>query len=293
MAAARNTPVAASMAVRDVLTGPARAATVLAVTPAAVHLSVPADVPLSVPDTGPEPAGSERAGVDPSGPGAVPHVVSLLASDAAALPLGLRLTLPSAAAPFAGIAAGAPALVGSGRVCLRGLDLVVGRWWDPGVRRRLGPGARADAAAVRAALELLPPYPPGIGDAALDLADALAAVPRLVGLGPGLTPAGDDLLCGALAAVHGFGGDEPAAALAAAVRAHAHRTTPLSAALLRVAADGYTFRELLTLLAALAAGTDVTRPLATLQGVGATSGTELARGALLVLHGLDEGREAA
>src|SRR5215470_4085255 len=61
----------------------------------------------------------------------------------------------------------------------------------------------------------------------------------LVGLGPGLTPSGDDLLCGALVALYAIGEAEAARALYAAISGAAHRaTSPLSAAFLRAAAEG-------------------------------------------------------
>jgi hypothetical protein len=72
--------------------------------------------------------------------------------------------------------------------------------------------------------------------------DPKAAVDRLLGRGPGLTPAGDDLLCGALAATVLFGIDDHR--LAEAVRrrlAGSHRaTTGLSGQLLlrALAGDG-------------------------------------------------------
>jgi hypothetical protein len=71
------------------------------------------------------------------------------------------------------------------------------------------------------------------------------AAELLAGLGPGLTPAGDDVLAGAAAAVvafgdaTGFGGLRRTSWLAAATHVHVTvRTTPLAARLLRLAAAG-------------------------------------------------------
>ncbi|WP_198014077.1 oxamate carbamoyltransferase subunit AllH family protein, partial [Phycicoccus elongatus] len=63
-----------------------------------------------------------------------------------------------------------------------------------------------------------------------------SAVATLIGRGNGLTPAGDDALAGALLAACALGGHQ---ALATAVLANTHRTTSLSATLLRAAAEGY------------------------------------------------------
>ena len=71
------------------------------------------------------------------------------------------------------------------------------------------------------------------------------AAELLAGLGPGLTPAGDDLLAGAAAAVvafgdpTGFGGGRRSSWLAAATHPQvAARSTPLAAQLLRLVAAG-------------------------------------------------------
>jgi hypothetical protein len=62
-----------------------------------------------------------------------------------------------------------------------------------------------------------------------------AAAQQLAGLGPGLTPAGDDYVLGAMAALWLLGERDPLPAMAAAC---ATRTTLLSGAFLRAAAQG-------------------------------------------------------
>ncbi len=108
-----------------------------------------------------------------------------------------------------------------------------------------------------------------------------SAVPALLGLGPGLTPLGDDVLGGwlatALATRHpGLGPVRSAVALSAR-----ERTTTLSATLLACASRGEVVPELRNLLVALVAeGADVAgveRAVAALAAVGDTSGA----GALL------------
>lgn len=108
---------------------------------------------------------------------------------------------------------------------------------------------------------------------------------RIVGLGPGLTPSGDDALIGLAAAL--WATDHPARGfLAHVVEDVAVRTTAVSAALLRHAADGEFSQRLQTLLGALL-GDDESAVDAALEWAiewGATSGTDCLVG---VLFGLD------
>jgi hypothetical protein len=85
------------------------------------------------------------------------------------------------------------------------------------------------------------------------------ALVRLVGLGAGGTPAGDDFIVGFLAALWAArGGDEGRAAflqvLGSAVRALAPRTNDASRAYLEAAADGEVSEALTRLVSAVAAG---------------------------------------
>ena len=122
-----------------------------------------------------------------------------------------------------------------------------------------------------------PDRPLADGDAK-PLADA---VRRLVGLGPGLTPAGDDVLAGALVALAATGGDAAALdRLVAPLRPH---TTIVSAALLRCAAAGRAVPQLARFVTAAAAGRAVPAMVQDLLRVGSTSGTALAHGALAAL----------
>jgi len=108
-----------------------------------------------------------------------------------------------------------------------------------------------------------------------------AAVPPLLGRGDGLTPVGDDVLAGWLVAGHAVGrAIEP---VRTAVRAHAHRTTTLSAALLADAAAGECLPEFRALLLALATGHGVSPAVAALAAIGHTSGAGMLLGAHLAL----------
>jgi hypothetical protein len=105
-------------------------------------------------------------------------------------------------------------------------------------------------------------------------------VSRMVGRGDGLTPYDDDVLCG-WTAVHraaGIATDE----VDAAVRAHRHRTTLLSATLLDCAARGEVIPEFAAFVVALGTPAEADRA-ATLAAVGHTSGAGLLHGARLAL----------
>ncbi len=119
------------------------------------------------------------------------------------------------------------------------------------------------------------------------------AVRRLVGRGPGLTPLGDDVLSGWLAAHRAHGLTTPH--VDAAVRAGLGRTTQLSATLLDCALEGEVLPELGAWLSA-AVATDpiaLARRTHALLAVGATSGAGLMAGALLAFDALDTTERAA
>lgn len=114
---------------------------------------------------------------------------------------------------------------------------------------------------------------------------AAAAARPLVGLGPGLTPSGDDALAGMEAALHAL--CHPAAGfLATALENVTDRTTAVSATLLRHAARGEFAERLHRLLAALLGEDDAALPGAIERAVdwGATSGMD---GLIGVFAGLD------
>jgi len=109
-------------------------------------------------------------------------------------------------------------------------------------------------------------------------------VASLVGRGDGLTPYGDDVLCGWLAVHRAAGVATPA--VDAAVLALAGRTTLLSATLLDCAAHGEVIPEFAAWLGAL--GTPAEEALtARLAGVGHTSGRGLLEGARRALEELE------
>jgi hypothetical protein len=274
--------------VRDLLTGPVRPAAVVAAGPRAAYLDV----------------GGRLVAVVAAGGVRLPCAVVLV--DPAALPPGVAVSGPAGPGPALAIgtesADGSALAVGEGAVHVGGHRAVaVRRWFDPRVRLTgLDPAAvarlRATVRARPCGDALLPAG--AAGRLAEQLADGRhrAAVSELVGRGTGLTPAGDDLLAGALAALRAA--RSPAAdGLGAAARALAPgRTSHLSAALLAAADEGAVVPEAEAVLRALvpapaagvAVGAAVDRAAGRLLGVGHTSGWHLAAGlAVGAAHALD------
>jgi hypothetical protein len=108
---------------------------------------------------------------------------------------------------------------------------------------------------------------------------------ELIGLGPGLTPSGDDFVGGALIALRAAGRVELAERVAAwALRLAERRTSRISRAHLACAAAGEGHEALHQLLAALEKGeAAIARALDALDRVGHSSGRDAAAGALLSL----------
>jgi hypothetical protein len=106
------------------------------------------------------------------------------------------------------------------------------------------------------------PEPGVLGDLAQDLTAAALAgrsadpgVRGLVGVGRGLTPSGDDALCGVLLTLAAIDAPEvrhARAAVVAAVRGALSRTTSLSAALLVAAGEGYAVPDVARLVTLVA-----------------------------------------
>lgn len=123
---------------------------------------------------------------------------------------------------------------------------------------------------------------------------ALAAVAGpLAGLGGGFTPAGDDFLMGAMYAVRvRFAGKEAARICRALALAASPRTTTVSAAYLRAAAEGAAGQAWHRLLAALATVDvpDLEGRVSDLCRIGHTSGADALAGFVLALESLPPGR---
>jgi Protein of unknown function (DUF2877) len=258
-------PAAASTAIAPLLQGPRRAGHLLGASPAAIY---------AVFD-------------DLDG---TPGVVGLLPSSSVRLPVGLVVVEPLPVPP-----ADAPVAVGDGALSVGDEVWVPTRWFDPRppslgrvVTSRLAVAARVlwalsaaevgvDIARARAAV------------AALAAGDAQPAC-ALLGGGPGLTPAGDDVIAGALAAHALLAGESASVAVPEVLKRARQATTSLSAALLACAAAGQVVPEAADFLAALGGdgevgGEDeVKSALARLRCIGSTSGTALAVGIVAALE---------
>ena len=236
-------PVAASDALRAQLAAPVRPAVVRAVFPTAIYL-----------DTGDD-------------------VVAVVTTDGLRLPCALVVAAGSGARPFAHLRTGALAGVGAGVVRLGGQQLVVRRWWRPRRAQPVhpGPGLAARTDELQLLLPALPDELP---------TDPASWRPRrLLGLGGGLTPAGDDVLAGMLLTLQAA----PVAAtefdgLACETADLLSGTTSLSACLLRHAAAGRGIRQVVDVVDALTGSGDLEGATVRLLAVGHTSGTALAHG---------------
>lgn len=191
------------------------------------------------------------------------RLVSVETSDALRLPCAVVLPDRADSRPLAGVLAGAQVLAGHQRLQVGAVTVEVARWWAPAQPRGTVPRSP--------------------GRPATATSDWDPFVLGLLGLGPGLTPAGDDLLAGLLVGL--VGRPELRDPLADAVSRHAtRRTTWLSAELLRLAADGLAAPAVVAVADALAGhGTDdaLTEAVDALLAVGHSSGPALACGLLL------------
>jgi Protein of unknown function (DUF2877) len=197
--------------------------------------------------------------------------LAVCTSDAVRVPFGVRLGVPAASSPLAGLRTGDPVTVADRVVSAGTLEVTVARWWN--ARPPLGQVTDGDLASWEAALQWARGQhrrEPGLGDqdaesgrfagalARRDAPQAIAAAHRLIGRGPGSTPSGDDLIGSALAAMHVLAPSHPAAAalwaacgkaLATAVTLRPEAsTTAVSAALLRYAARGEPIGEVADVL---------------------------------------------
>jgi hypothetical protein len=168
------------------------------------------------------------------------------------------------------------------------------RWFDPRPRilRTVRPLVLADVARLLQTLNEsdlgLDPRRAWAAAEALALGDCEPAN-ELLGAGPGLTPAGDDVVAGALAACALSGGGPSPDVVRRLLSRARQATTALSAALLWCAAVGQVVPQAAGFLRALSGDAGVQPALGRLRAVGSTSGTALALGltAALGVHESD------
>jgi hypothetical protein len=247
-------PAWASIAVGELICGQSQEAVVLASTTMASYLSVPE-------------------------PGSSTPVIALLSQDAVRLPIGVSVAtgqLPEA---------GSTARIGDGLIVTADHGWRPARWWDPRPHLNVGDLFRHGSRL----LEVLGEQPGSLFGLpladALGVADALAfgdvgPALEVIGLGPGLTPAADDVVAGALAVLALGGRLNERTRDAINARACTH-TTALSGALLIAAGRGQVISQAAAVLTVLAAGGPLVRlrsVAAELFSVGATSGHDLCAG---------------
>jgi Protein of unknown function (DUF2877) len=123
---------------------------------------------------------------------------------------------------------------------------------------------------------------------ALETDDAIVASPEviqgLIGLGPGLTPSGDDFLVGALALLDALAETKAHAALADAINISPRGlTSPLSGCLLRAAAAGHVGEHLCRAVAAVVTG-QIDAAVAAIRNIGHSSGWDMLAGVTATLE---------
>lgn len=264
MTASATWPAAVSERSAQLVHGAPRRATVVAAFPTALYLHV----------------------------GGHADVLPVVTRDGFRLPTALAVATALATVGW-GAQPGDEVVVGDGGVRLPGVMIHAVRTWRPQlVSRATTPVVVGHLATLplpwrapaRALTELLlggehTPYP---------LADRVGA---LVGAGPGLTPSGDDVLCGVLLGLrlHPRGSASLVDELWRAVEPRLTATTSLSASLLREAADGYAAEPVTQLLQRLAsagstsssgssARATVTDAVRRVLAIGHTSGADLLGG---------------
>lgn len=228
-------------------------------------------------------------------------LVAIAGARTGGLPNGLLVDDPFAPR-LLGVRAGMSVGVGSGRLAIDEAAFAVGldgaRRWRPELRSMATPAdldvriglARRAAARTRGGLSGIVPGHDLLAALATALAsgseqEIVAAGRALVGLGAGLTPAGDDVLVGLTAGLTALG-DPRARGLAGAWAGHATgRTTVAAEAFHRHAAAGAYSERLHDLLRAMLRQPKGTIPAAVhaVASWGATSGADTIAGVLLAL----------
>jgi hypothetical protein len=243
------------------LSAPARPARVLTSTASALYLAV-----------------------DPTHRESRPPVLPVVARGGLRLPTALTLGVEVSRTGW-GVEEDSQVLVGDGAVRLPGAVVRAVRTWSP--PRVPCPDAATRDAGMEALLSAVEQT--ALRDRAGALATGLAdgqdpsdPVRELVGAGPGLTPSGDDALCGILLALRllGPGTASMRAHLWAAVEERLGFTTGLSASLLVEASEGYAVPPLVSLCEAVVGGDRATvRSLvARVAAIGHSSGRDLLAG---------------
>jgi len=221
----------------------------------------------------------------------------------------VALTTPSAAVPSCAVVlgggrlpvemmvAGRDVVIGEGEIRTAGHRLVVRRWWAPA---RITPGARSRNAAscLCALMGAGLPVPAPVArarsageDAGLALVEGSPAVAAatllgVLGLGPGLTPSGDDVAAGLVLVARALGVPGAGALAREVAEAAPSRTNAVSAGLLAEAAAGRSAAVVVRAVDALVGRAPAESSLRALLSLGHHSGADLASGMLSVTSAL-------
>ena len=263
-------PAAVSERSAALLTRPAGRATVLGVFPCALYLQV-----------------------DDLAPGGLLPVVT---APGLRLP-GAVVLGPSLPRTGWGVRPGKEVWVGDDEVRLPGATIRVVRTWRPvRVPDATHQPTTTDVEAVAGLASVQWRLPARhLATAALAGDDLTGRVALTVGVGPGLTPSGDDVLCGVLLALRTAGALDAVAHLWSAVTLRLGATTTLSAGLLADAADGYAVSQVVRLTSALASGetgAGVDAAAREVAAVGHSSGADLLAGLAGGLEAVRRHRDA-
>ena len=269
----------ASLAVRDLLHGPHQAGQVLAVVQGTLIAEFPGAPrePRVIVISPPDAVRLPNAIIASIPGGVVIADTSTIATPASMASFSTKATRAAKASRPSGVTR-----TGGGAVRVDGLTVQARRWWDPSpVFGPLSRGRLDQGAAVLSRMCLQATPRPALADhdsptvlaaccASGDLAGAVEHAERMVGLGAGIVPPGDSVLCGLLLALRLLGGAIPGGTravwladwLSAAVTSYAsERTTPLAATLLHCAARGQAAAEVAAVLHGVA-GEDPVEPAA-------------------------------
>jgi hypothetical protein len=220
----------------------------------------------------PEAKGATAGGVAVIGDGLAIDVTSGVTWQPPPLPPFVRATVAASLGRLKATARDAAPVEGLARLVLSPADAAT----------TATPVSRAAAAPVR---DLARELPRTINRATWS-PDAVRAATLLVGLGPGFTPSGDDLLGGVMLALGAAGLAPLRDSLWQALEPElGHLTTPASAMHLSAAADGMAAAAMHALLAAILAGAaDLPDDVARVGRIGHTSGWDTLAGIVLGLE---------
>ena len=212
-----------------------------------------------------------------------PDVVAVLPTSSVRLPLGMV-----SATPLPAVAPDAVVEIGDGWLRVGGHGWHTLRWFQP-----RPPKCRPPRGELLEASELLLR---NVSEAQIGVCSARAWAAatalaggdpepccELLGDGPGLTPAGDDIIAGALAGCSLSGAGPSCKAVDMLLSRARTATTALSAALLSCAAAGQVVPQAAHFLRALTGAAPLMPALGQLRAVGSTSGTALAVGLVAAL----------